>query len=183
MAGGRNRPARARRKPVAAGSRTGGGERAQAGETQNVMGTTSETHQGTVTLIDTCLLIRALEKNDPAANAAISGAQSHGRAVVNVVVLAEICAGSDAPEEVSAAVRSLGVQVVEIPEAAAAVCGRAFSNYLERRGNRRPRVQPRRRCRIFSSARTRKSWAGRWPRATKAVSKLISPGESVSVAG
>lgn len=98
------------------------------------MGTTSETHQGAVTLVDTCLLIRALEKNDPAANAAISAAQSHGRAVVNVVVLAEICTGSDAPEEVSAAVRSLGVQVVELPEAAAAVCGRAFSNYLERRG-------------------------------------------------
>ncbi len=98
------------------------------------MGTTSETHKGIVTLVDTCLLIRALEKNDLAANAAISDAQRQGRAVVNVVVLAEICTGSDAPEEVSAAVRSLGVQVVEIPEAAAAVCGRAFSNYLERRG-------------------------------------------------
>jgi predicted nucleic acid-binding protein len=102
------------------------------------MGTTSETHKGTVTLIDTCLLIRALEREDAAANVAISQAQHEGGAVANVVILAEICAGSGAPEEVSAAVRSLGVQIVEMPEAVPPICGRAFSLYLDRRSRQTP---------------------------------------------
>jgi predicted nucleic acid-binding protein len=52
---------------------------------------------------------------------------------INVVTLAELCAGSPSPAEVEPEIRKLGLAIVDIPSAAAAICGTAYRNYVAAR--------------------------------------------------
>jgi hypothetical protein len=54
-------------------------------------------------------------------------------AAVNAVSLAELCVGDAEPQKVGNRIRSWGVEVLDIPAAAAEVSARAFVAYRRRR--------------------------------------------------
>jgi len=54
-------------------------------------------------------------------------------AAVNAVSLAEICVGDAAPETVADRIRLWGVELLDVPAAAAEVCAVAYRDYRNRR--------------------------------------------------
>ena len=54
---------------------------------------------------------------------------------VNAVTLAELCAGSPSPSDIEPEIRKLGLEICDLPAATAAVCGKAYRQYVAVRRN------------------------------------------------
>ena len=89
-----------------------------------------------MTLLDTDVLIRALEQKDAEALRCLEETAGRGEAVASVVSLAEMQAGADQAEEVLPALLAHGVGVLGLPVASAAPCAQAaFANASVRRSD------------------------------------------------
>jgi predicted nucleic acid-binding protein len=89
-----------------------------------------------VILLDTNVLIYAYETDSPFrswARDTIADGVSGGGAAINAVCLAEICVGDEEPETVADRIRSWGIQILDVPSAAAPICARAYQAYRRRR--------------------------------------------------
>mgnify|MGYP006291594667 CR=1 FL=1 len=87
-------------------------------------------------LLDTNVLIDAFDPHSayaPWARELIAEAVDGEGAAVNAVSLAEICVGDEDPPSVTDRSRSYGIQIVDVPAAAADVCARAYRRYRTRR--------------------------------------------------
>jgi predicted nucleic acid-binding protein len=87
-------------------------------------------------LLDTNVLIYAFDTASPHGHwsrQTIADAVGTEGAAVNAVGLAEICVGDEAPDTVADRIRSWGVEVLDVPAAAADVCASAYRLYRERR--------------------------------------------------
>jgi predicted nucleic acid-binding protein len=84
-------------------------------------------------LFDTSVVLDALYKdseyNTWAADL-ISEATASVGAAVNAVTVAELCAGDRHPELVASDLKDWGINVLDIPVAAAGVCGKAHRKYV-----------------------------------------------------
>ena len=89
-----------------------------------------------MTLLDTNVLIYAstagAEYHDWARHTVAAAVASTG-AAINAVSVAEICVGTDQPASEIGRIRSWGVQILDIPSAAAEVCAAAYRTYRESR--------------------------------------------------
>ena len=85
-----------------------------------------------MTLFDTSVVLDALGKNskyfDWAFNLILEAAAADG-AAVNAVTVAELCAGDRDPAVVKTDLQNWDLQVLDIPAAAAPVCGKAHRHY------------------------------------------------------
>ena len=90
-------------------------------------------------LLDTNVLIYAFDSGSPfyrwARETIVGGAAEEG-AAINAVSLAEICVGDANPATVADRVRSWGVEILDVPVAAADVCATAYRQYRNRRLSR-----------------------------------------------
>ena len=89
-------------------------------------------------LLDTNVLIYASDPGSPFADWArqtISDAVAGEGAAINAVSLAEICVGDEAPATVADRIGSWGVEILDVPAAAADVCAIAFCRYRDRRAS------------------------------------------------
>lgn len=73
----------------------------------------------------------------------IAEAVAEDGAALNAVSLAEICVGDPEPETVADRIRSWGVEIVDVPAAAAEVCARAYLEYRKRRRKESRKESPR----------------------------------------
>jgi hypothetical protein len=85
-----------------------------------------------MTLFDTSVILDALEKKSAyfewASNLIAETAAGEG-AAVNAVTVAELCAGDRNPHAVLADLLNWDLQILDIPAAAATVCGKAHRRY------------------------------------------------------
>ncbi|MGH7994592.1 MAG: type II toxin-antitoxin system VapC family toxin, partial [Limisphaerales bacterium] len=83
-------------------------------------------------LFDTSVILDALDRDSGhfewASGLLIEAASGDG-AAVNAVTVAELCAGDRDPESVEADLLNWEVQVLDVPAAAAAICGKAHRRY------------------------------------------------------
>jgi predicted nucleic acid-binding protein len=89
-----------------------------------------------MTLLDTNVVIYASDRATPHyawACATIADAVSSSGGVVDAVGLAEICVGEADPATAAERIRSWGVEILDIPAAAAEACATAYRRYRERR--------------------------------------------------
>jgi predicted nucleic acid-binding protein len=87
-------------------------------------------------LLDTNVLIYAFDSGSPFcrwARETIIGAVAGDGAAINAVSLAEICVGEADPPTVAGRIRSWGVEILDVPVAAAEVCATAYAQYRIRR--------------------------------------------------
>jgi len=87
-------------------------------------------------LLDTNVLIYAFDENSPFcewARETIADGVAGDGAAINAVSLAELCVGDADPPTVADRVRSWGVEILEVPAAAAEACARAYRQYRKRR--------------------------------------------------
>jgi predicted nucleic acid-binding protein len=87
-------------------------------------------------LLDTNVLIYASDSRSAYSRWArntISGAVEGEGAVINAVTLAELCVGDAEPNTVADRIRRWGVDVLDVPAAAAEVSARAYLSYRRRR--------------------------------------------------
>ena len=86
--------------------------------------------------LDTNVLIYAFDTGsahcDWARQMVADGVSGDG-AAINAVALAEICVGDEEPDTVAERMRSWGVDILDVPAAAADVCAKAYRRYLDRR--------------------------------------------------
>lgn len=100
------------------------------------MGSAAEPDTRAVTLLDTNVVIYA---SDPTAafhdwaRRTIADAVSSRGGVVDAVGLAEICVGEADPATAAERIRSWGVEITDIPAAAAEACATAYRRYRDRR--------------------------------------------------
>jgi predicted nucleic acid-binding protein len=84
-------------------------------------------------LFDTSVILDALYKDSEYyiwANDLITEAAVTDGAAVNAVTVAELCAGDRHPEVVERDLKDWGINVLDVPVAAAGVCGKAHRRYL-----------------------------------------------------
>jgi hypothetical protein len=87
-------------------------------------------------LLDTDVLIYASDTGSPHcswARKTFSDAVAGEGAVINAVILAEICVGDAEPSTVADRIRGWGVEALDLPVAAAEISARAYLNYRRRR--------------------------------------------------
>jgi predicted nucleic acid-binding protein len=87
-------------------------------------------------LLDTNVLIYAFDPESPFcqwARETIVSAVAGDGAAINAVSLAEICVGDRDPLTVADRIRSWGVEIVDVPAAAASFCAMAYRQYRQRR--------------------------------------------------
>ena len=87
-------------------------------------------------LLDTNVLIYAFDPDSPNgewARETIADCVASDGAAINAASLAEICVGDQDPPTVAERVRSWGVQILDVPSAAATECARAYRQYRNRR--------------------------------------------------
>jgi len=87
-------------------------------------------------LLDTNVLIYAFDPASPFcewARETMADAVAGGGAVIDAVSLAEICVGDEDPPTVADRIRSWGVEIRDVPTAAADECARAYRQHRERR--------------------------------------------------
>jgi predicted nucleic acid-binding protein len=87
-------------------------------------------------LLDTNVLIYAFDPESPLcqwARETIVSAVAGDGAAINAVSLAEICVGDRDPLTVADRIRSWGVEIVDVPAAAAGFCATAYRQYRQRR--------------------------------------------------
>ena len=89
-----------------------------------------------MTLLDSNVAIYASERgsahHDWARRMIVEAVSAEG-AAINAVCLAEICVGEDDPATVADRIHGWGVEVIDVPAAAADVCAAAYRKYRERR--------------------------------------------------
>ena len=98
-----------------------------------------------MTLLGTNVLICAFDPDSPHgqwARQTIADAVASDGAAIDAVSLAEICVGDEEPETVADRVRSWGVDVLDVPAAAADVCAKAYRRYRKRRSSPSGRSAP-----------------------------------------
>jgi len=128
-------------------------------------------------LLDTNVLFYAFDSGSPFsqwARETIADAVVGGGAAINAVSLAEICVGDADPSTAADRIRSWGVEILDVPAAAADVCAKAYLRVGSVAClNPIHRFPP---CRFptFSSARMPRSWGGISPLRTAAGSIPIS---------
>jgi predicted nucleic acid-binding protein len=96
-------------------------------------------------LLDTNVLIYAFDLDSPFcqwARETIVGAAAGDGAAINAVSLAEICVGDADPPTVADRIRSWGVEILDVPAAAADVCARAYGQYRKRRMSQSDKALP-----------------------------------------
>jgi predicted nucleic acid-binding protein len=99
-----------------------------------------------VILFDTNVLIYGFDPESAAygwARETIAEAVSGVGGGINAVSLAEVCVGDAEPDSVAPRVRSWGVQILDVPVAAAEVCSQAYLAYRERRRSESGKDSPR----------------------------------------
>jgi predicted nucleic acid-binding protein len=87
-------------------------------------------------LLDTNVLVYAFDPDSPFyqwARETIADAVAGEGAVINAVILAEICVGDANPLAAADRIRSWGVEILDVPAAAADVCATAYRKYRKRR--------------------------------------------------
>lgn len=87
-------------------------------------------------LLDTNVLIYAFDPDSPFCNWAretITDAVADNGASINAVSLAEICVGDADPPTAADRIRSWGVEILDVPVAAADECAKAYRRYRQRR--------------------------------------------------
>lgn len=97
-------------------------------------------------LLDTNVLIYAADpasRYGPWARATIGDAVAGEGAAINAVSLAEIYVGDLEPETVADRIRSWGIEILDVPAAAAPVCARAYLAYRQRRAAESGKQSPR----------------------------------------
>jgi hypothetical protein len=97
-------------------------------------------------LLDTNVVIYAGEPASefhPWARALIADAVTGEGVAINSVILAEACVGALKPEGVPDQIRSWGVEILDVPAAAAQVCARAYLSYRRRRAVQSSKDSPR----------------------------------------
>lgn len=97
-------------------------------------------------LLDTNVLIYAYEPESPHrswAREVIAGGVADGGAAVNAVSLAEVCVGDVEPDTVADRIRRWGIEILDVPTAAAPVCARAYAAYRKRRMSNSGKASPR----------------------------------------
>jgi predicted nucleic acid-binding protein len=85
-----------------------------------------------VILLDTNIVIDAHDRRSRfrlSSSALIADAIVTEGAAINAVALAELCAGQKDPEVVEAELRAEGLTILDLPFAAALICGRAYRRY------------------------------------------------------
>lgn len=90
-------------------------------------------------LLDTNVLIFAFDPESPFckwARDTIAAAVAGDGAAINAVSLAEICVGDADPPTVADRIRSWGVEILDVPAAAADVCATAYLQYRKHRISR-----------------------------------------------
>jgi predicted nucleic acid-binding protein len=100
-----------------------------------------------VILLDTNVLIDAKTHQSPFrkwAEELISSALAGEGAGLNAIVLAELCVGQEDPKLVETELMNKGLNILDVPAAAAPICGRAYTAYrksrLHSRGSKAPRT-------------------------------------------
>lgn len=86
--------------------------------------------------LDTNVLIYAFDPDSPFfdwARETIADAVTGEGAAINAVSLAEICVGDADPQTAADRIRSWGVEILDVPAAAADVCATAYRKYRKRR--------------------------------------------------
>ena len=99
-----------------------------------------------MTLLDTNVLIYASEsgsRHHDWARRTIAQAVSTEGAVINAVCLAEICVGERDPATTADRIRGWGIDVLDVPVAAADICAAAYRRYRERRLQQSGKASPR----------------------------------------
>ncbi len=89
-------------------------------------------------LLDTNVIVDALDKTQAFhewARKQIEDAVATEVGGINVVSLAELCAGARHPADVEPEIKRLGLMVHDVPAAAAATCGKAYRRYVVARRN------------------------------------------------
>ena len=97
-------------------------------------------------LLDTNVLLYASETGSRYhhwARQTIAEAVSTEGAAINAVCLAEICVGEDDPTTTADRIRGWGVDVLDVPAAAAEVCAAAYRRYRDRRRQQSGKGSPR----------------------------------------
>jgi len=87
-------------------------------------------------LLDTNVLIYAFDPDSPFCNWAretIADAVAGNGAAINAVSLAEVCVGDADPPTAADRIRSWGVEILDVPAAAADECAKAYCWYRQRR--------------------------------------------------
>ena len=87
-------------------------------------------------LLDTNVLIYAFDPDSPFFNWAretIADAVPGDGAAINAVSLAEICVGDADPQTAADRIHSWGIEILDVPAAAADVCAKAYRQYRKRR--------------------------------------------------
>ena len=87
-------------------------------------------------LLDTNVLVYAFDPDAPFCQWAvetIADAVAGDGAAINAVGLAEICVGDADPPTAADGIRSWGVEILDVPAAAADVCATAYRKYRKRR--------------------------------------------------
>ena len=96
-------------------------------------------------LLDTNVLIYAFDVDSPHSRwseETIAAAVANGGAAINAVSLAEICVGEEEPGTVADRIRGWGVQILDIPAAAAGPCAEAYRRYREKRSSQSGKDAP-----------------------------------------
>ena len=97
-------------------------------------------------LLDTNVLLYAAESGSPYrdwARETIARAISTEGAAINAVCLAEICVGETEPTTAAERIRSWGVEILDVPAAAADICAAAYRRYRGRRQRQSGKDSPR----------------------------------------
>ena len=96
-------------------------------------------------LLDTNVLIYAFDAASPYSEWSVetiaTGVSGDG-AAINTVSLAELCVGDQDPGTVADRIRGWGVQILDVPAAAAEICAEAYCRYRERRSSQSGRDAP-----------------------------------------
>ena len=99
-----------------------------------------------MTLLDSNVLIYASEPGSARGDSArriVARCVSTDGAAINAVCLAEICVGEKEPGTLADRIRGWGVEILDVPAAAAEVCAAAYRLYLERRQRQSGKDSPR----------------------------------------
>ena len=89
-------------------------------------------------LLDTNVLIYAFDPDSPFchwARETIAEAVAGDGAAINAVSLTEICVGDADPPTAADRIRSWGIEILDVPAAAAEVCAKAYLQYRKRRSS------------------------------------------------
>ena len=90
-------------------------------------------------LLDTNVLIFAFDPDSPFykwSRDTIAGAVAGDGAAINAVSLAEVCVGDADPPTVADRIHSWGVEILDVPAAAAYACAMAYLQYRKQRMSR-----------------------------------------------